>query len=264
MVASVASRLQHRGLDVTVEISNEDAYDESLLELNRQAVTSSIDAELDTEERWRTYISPTSSTAALAAFMGVRRVYRRLRLAPPWRTRIEADDAGPRMLRRLINIELSHLHLMARAVDLNSDWALIVEDDAGVDDAEAFSDALAEFLWRQDASQQPLFVNVSRSFTESRLRIDAHLRDVGEWRDGTGTRILSAERPVTNTVCAILYRTAFLRSLLDTLNGIPLSPVLPIDWKLNEAILRLVANDRLGEGDCWFLAPGPVVQRSML
>jgi hypothetical protein len=167
------------------------------------------------------------------------------------------------MLRRLINIELSHIGLMRQAVDCDSDWALIVEDDAAADEPEGFATALAQFTQDHQDERQPKYVNVSRSFSEERLRIDAHLTPVGIWGTAGNIPVLSAERPVTNTVCAILYRTDFLRELLAVLDGIPVAPVLPIDWKLNEAILRMVESGTLGAGDCWFLSPAPVVQRSM-
>ena len=264
LVATTASALEARGIATTVSISADDAFTADLLPLDRAAVIASIDAELNTEERWRAYVSPDSSKVALRAFMSARNVYRRLRLAPPWQREIASTDPGARMLRRLINIELSHIGLMRQAVDCDSDWALIVEDDAAADDTEAFATALAQFTEDHQDDRQPRYVNVSRSFSEEHLRIDAHLTPVGAWGTAGGIEVLSAERPVTNTVCAILYRTDFLRELLAVLDGIPVAPVLPIDWKLNEAILRMVAADTLGSGDCWFLSPAPVVQRSML
>ena len=76
-------------------------------------------------------------------------------------------------------------------------------------------------------------------------------------------QILSASKPVTNTVCAVLYRTSFLEELLTVLDSLPLSPVIPIDWKLNAALLQMHDSGALGAGDCWFLEPAPIVQRSM-
>jgi hypothetical protein len=263
LVATTASALEARGIASIVSLSADDAFTDDLLTLDRAAVIASIDAELDTEERWRRYVSPGSSKIALRAFMAARTVYRQLQLAPPWQREITSTDAGARMLRRLINIELSHIGLMRQAVDCDSDWALIVEDDAAADEPEGFATALAQFTQDHQDERQPKYVNVSRSFSEERLRIDAHLTPVGIWGTAGNIPVLSAERPVTNTVCAILYRTDFLRELLAVLDGIPVAPVLPIDWKLNEAILRMVESGTLGAGDCWFLSPAPVVQRSM-
>jgi hypothetical protein len=264
LVATTASALEARGFASIVSISADDAFTDDLLTLDRAAVIASIKAELDTEERWRTYVSPGSSKVALRAFMSARTVYRRIRLAPPWQREITSTDAGARMLRRLINIELSHIGLMRQAVDCDSDWALIVEDDAAADVPEAFATALAQFTQDHMDDRQPRYVNVSRSFSEEHLGIDAHLTPVGAWGTAGDIEVLSAEQPVTNTVCAILYRTDFLRELLAVLDGIPVAPVLPIDWKLNEAILQMVTAGTLGAGDCWFLSPAPVVQRSML
>jgi len=262
LVYSVARHLEANGVHTTVQVDASDAYSTSLLPLTRAEVVRSIDAELDLERRWRTYVSPTRSEMALNAFMTVRRAYRRLRYAPPWRGEPGAGDPGPRMLRRLVNIELSHIGLMRAAVECGSAWALIVEDDAHVEDASSFARALAAFAQERGAEQKPLYVNVSRSFTEDRLGIDVHLSEVGPWGDGPAMA-MSSDRPVTNTVCAILYRTSFLGRVLAAFDTIPLSPVLPIDWKLNAAVLRMHEAGSLGAGDCWFLQPAPVLQGSM-
>jgi hypothetical protein len=159
-----------------------------------------------------------------------------------------------------VNIELAHLNLMQAAVDCGSTWALIVEDDARIADPHGFAEALASFVETHSSADQPLYVNVSQSFADP-LGISKHLHPVGAW-DGA-TSELAADRALTNTVCAVLYRTAFLVPLLAALRSIPISPVLPIDWKLNAALLKLTDQRILGPGDCWFLSPGPIMQGSM-
>jgi hypothetical protein len=262
LVPTVARCLDEHGLRTTVRVNARDAYSPSLLQLTRAEVVHSIDAELDVEGRWRAYVSPPRSPLAMRAFMAARRARRRIAYAPPWRGDLGVDDPGPRMLRRLVNIELSHIDLMQAAVESGSEWALIVEDDAYAADASAFARALAEFVQAREGEHQPRYMNVSRSFAEDRLGIAQHLTEIGVWGSGP-VKTMSSSRPVTNTVCAILYRTGFLNDLLDMFDSIPLSPVLPIDWKLNAAILAMVGQSRLGSGDCWFLSPAPVEQRSM-
>jgi hypothetical protein len=68
---------------------------------------------------------------------------------------------------------------------------------------------------------------------------------------------------VTNTVCAVLYRSTFLADLLPTLKDIPMEPIVPIDWKLNAALMQLVREGTIGDGDCFTLEPAPIRQSSM-
>jgi hypothetical protein len=263
LVFSLAELLSQRGVDAVTEVHGANLYSPSLLTLDRAEVRASIAAELTVEMRWRSYLDPTVSAAWLRSFMAARHVYRRLRFAPPWRRALAPSDAGPTMLRRLVNIELAHIALMESAVESGADWALIVEDDAAAVDTAGLASALASFVVSRTDERQPQYVNVSRSFDEASLGIDSCLTMIDTWNDGSGTTIQSAALPVTNTVCAVLYRTTFLQRLLDAFAGIPLSPVLPIDWKLNEAIMRMNMAGELTSGDCWFLIPAPVTQRSM-
>lgn len=260
LISSLSSALTHLSVSTRAEIHDADLHDETVVPLTTREVISSIDAELDVEQRWRLHVDPGQSHIRLHSFMTSRRLYRRLRLTPPWHRRTQATPQGARMLRRLVNIELAHLNLMQAAVDCRSTWALILEDDAWVADHLEFAEALASFVETHTSTDKPLYVNVSHSFADP-LGISRHLHPVGAWNGSTTE--MESDRALTNTVCAVLYRTAFLETLLATLQEIPVSPVLPIDWKLNEALLALTARRTVGPGDCWFLTPGPIMQGSM-
>jgi hypothetical protein len=264
-VSQLAVGLRERGFSVHVRINDQDMLTTDVLPLDRDEVLRSIAAELALEEEWRRYLSPGNSHAGLSALMIVRRAYRTIRLAPPWKRSLDPDDPGIRMLRRLVNIELSHLDLMRQAVDVQSSWALIVEDDAWTKDAPQFADDLAKLVKARANEPQPAFVNISESFGHGQLGTQEHLQSVGTWSATAGVTgdLLSASRPVTNTVCAILYRTAFLRELVLQMDAIPISPVLPIDWKLNRALLTMFHAGHIGAGDCWTVSPAPLLQRSM-
>lgn len=259
---SLAREFASHGHEVHLVVFGEDAWTAEMLLIDSTQIESSIDAELDAESRWRIFQSPRTSRLALRAFMRARRVYRRrkfLRRGVP----INQDHPGFRMVRRLINIETAHVTLLDQASALGCDWALILEDDAtaAATDAAAVLEQLLKLI--SDESQ-PLYVNVSRSFGEDRLRVEKHLKDIGGLPDEAGsTRILAADRPFTNTVCAVLYRGTFLPTLVSAMNAIPMSPVIPIDWKLNSALLNLHDAGAFSPGDCWTLSPSPIIQGSM-
>lgn len=265
LARATAQLLDDDGRGAVVVIWDRDAYTPDLLAIDRGEIEVSIDAELAVEARWRRYIDPRIPGFAMDAFMSVRRAYRRRKFLPAAGGAVTEASPGFRMVRRLINIELAHLGLMRSAVESGCLWTLILEDDASCGDTRAFADGFMEFADAYGDSDQPAYVNVSRSFDQGRLRIAGLLTPCGTWGGSTQApaQILSASKPVTNTVCAVLYRTSFLEELLTVLDSLPLSPVIPIDWKLNAALLQMHDSGALGAGDCWFLEPAPIVQRSM-
>ena len=262
LLAALGRGLESAGLLVESGVSDEDAYSPDSLPLTRRGVVSSIQAELDCELRWRAYLAGAKPSVWLRSFMAVRRAKRTITQAPPWRRAMTPDGAGARMVRRLVNIELSHLRIMREAVESGARWVVLLEDDASSTDATARAHELAAFIQAADTRSQPLTINLSESFTPEQLGIEHLLTQINPSSNPAGLpwRLFSAQRPVTNTVCAVLYRGDFLARLLATLDEIPVSPVIPIDFKVNEAMMRL--SNTMAAGDCWVASPAPLVQSS--
>ncbi len=251
---------------VFVEVFDQDLFDGELVPLTRAEVVNSIRAELRIESRWRRYLNPMRKQYFSRMLMPVRHVYRYLKFAPPWVRTLNLDSPGAVMLRRLVNIELAHISLLESAVDSVADWILILEDDADTRSVEEFGRALSEFLGDSYNSNnltrlKPKYINMSQSFTLSKVGSAGSDSNIGFW--GNSSRIFSTSIPFTNTVCAVMYSREFAKVLLDRFRQIPLSPVIPIDWKLNLAIMQLFHEGILGEGDCWTIDPAPILQRSM-
>lgn len=165
------------------------------------------------------------------------------------------------MLRRLVNIEIAHLTLMDRGLDSKADWVLILEDDASAD-VDAAARAIAEIMAERKDDRQPLFVNMSRSFNEQELGVEDSLLPPITLSGGEFT-YLPSTAPMTNTVCAVLYRRSFLVDLRAELEQIPVDPVLPIDWKLNAALMAMHRRNYFQPGDTWTCLDAPIVQGSM-
>ena len=104
--------------------------------------------------------------------MAVRRAKRTITQAPPWRRTMTPDDGGACMVRRLVNIELSHLRIMREAVESGARWVVLLEDDASSTDATARANELAAFIQAADTRSQPLTINLSESFTPEQLGIE--------------------------------------------------------------------------------------------
>ena len=166
------------------------------------------------------------------------------------------------MVRRLLNIELSHLDLMRRGLASGAAWVLILEDDALSPDLTDIATGLTGLM---ATSPAPSFVNLSQSFTTAQLGIDHLLSPVAgaAWQGSLPREILQSGRPVTNTVCAILYSAQFLGELVMALDALPMEPVVPIDWKLNLALMNVFEAGAFPQGSCWLVEPAPIRQMSM-
>lgn len=214
-------------------------------------VQDTLSAELHLDRRWRTYLG-TGKGARWWATHTARWAHRGWRrLTPPPVTSVL----------RLLNIELSHLQLMRQGLASGASWVLILEDDA----ASAIPEDLAHGLEGLMHSPREIsFVNLSRSFTLEELGIN-HLLEPGKampWQGDSAREVIPVSKPVTNTVCAILYRADFLASLIDAIDALPLEPVVPIDWKLNLALLEMMT-DKDTIAQCMMVEPPPITQMSM-
>ena len=166
--------------------------------------------------------------------------------------------------RRLINIELAHLSLMQRALEARASWAIIIEDDATCENIEDLADGILGIIGSPHKSS---YINLSLSFTPEQLNVDRLLAIDQNltWNGSTLRSILRASLPITNTVCAVAYEANFLRDLLHIMEEMGPFPVLPIDWKLNMALIKLHRSQFLLQRykGCLFVEPGPLIQGSL-
>jgi hypothetical protein len=257
LAANLAQRLTEASWQVTSRIEDDNRVGPADIDLSQARVRASIDLELETEADWLRFQRgggglPLQTRLALAG----RKAFRRWKYA-----RSTHQPSGKAMLLRLANIERAHLSLMEQAVSQECAWALILEDDAQSPDVDQLARDLARNIQIWTASTQPSYVNVSESFAVKDLQLSQSLTCEMSWN--TDSNVLSATIPFTNTVCAVLYRREFLEQLLSQLESIPLEPVIPIDWKINRAIMEMSRAGKIGPGDCYSLDPAPIVQGSM-
>lgn len=265
--ARIGQSLGARGVDTTVVVRTEDAHDENGLPLTTDVVRESLREKFRVERSWQNFLQeggPESYLARLRrkAALGFWQVQQEATLLQPWRRRMAPTSGAVRSVRRLVNIELSHVALLHQAVTSGAEWALVLEDDAATSDINDCSDGLVGLMSEPDPT--PAYVNVSQSHTYAELGIQHLLSDAGvRWHGPVPRRILRSSRPVTNTVCAILYRTSFAHRLLAEFDTLPMTPVVPIDWKLNLALMQMHGEGLLPEGSCWVVDPAPLDQLSM-
>ena len=255
LARQLETHLSSAGVDVHVQVNTADAYDPGPQPVTDEMVQASLTEQLHLDRRWAVYLGGGRGPKwwAMHGARWMKRGQQTLR------------SPGPRMVERLLNIELSHFDLLRRGVLTGSDWTLVLEDDAWSADVADCAAGVLALMADRDAAGSPAYVNVSHSFSNEELRITHLLSTVADtrWGGGVDRKLLSASRPVTNTVCAILYRTAFAEQLLATMEALPLEPVVPIDWKLNIALMQMYDSGALGDGSCWLVEPAPIDQLSM-
>jgi len=238
--------------DVVVQVNTENLMDDSAWNIDAAQVQRTLTAELALEHEWAAFLGrrPTLRRSASSIVRRLRRVWRRVH--PP----------TPAMVRRLVNIELSHFDLMRRGLESQAPWILVMEDDAFTADLTDLCQGLAGLMV---ADPPAAYVNISESFSTTELGIDHLLAPVSHahWAGHQERSLVSAVRPVTNTVCAILYRREFLTSLVTAMEALPLEPVVPIDWKLNLALMNMYRSGTITSGECWLVEPAPIAQMSM-
>jgi len=254
LAALLSAQLTDRGVlhSVVVDVTNR--WDTAADPITAEDVQGALSAQVRLEDEWSRYLRGHRSRSVKSAVLSV------LRRGKRWWRRFAPPPAV--MVERLLNIELAHTALLDAGVASEAPWIVILEDDAFSGDVCDLADGLVDVM--NSASKDMQFVNLSESFDVAELGIARLLVPApAAWKGTSARTVLSASRPVTNTVCAIAYRSDFAQRLLDVYAQMPIRPVVPIDWKLNAALMQLFGSGELGEGSCWWVVPGPIDQLSM-
>jgi hypothetical protein len=248
--------------DVATMTCADDLLDADAVDLTPDTVASSARDYSDVQRRWIDYLAAGRPSAASRVFHRAT-AHLRLAAAEAVHRRGASADGGAASLARLLNIELAHLAIMQAALDSGAAWTLIIEDDATCTDATEIARNLTA-LMALPAATRPWLVDLSRSFTPRELGTE-HLLSPAPfaWQGPVARDVLVASRPVTNTVCANLYSPDFLPALMRRWRALPLTPVVPIDWKLNRILMDMHRAGQFAADRCWNVEPGPLVQGSL-
>jgi len=252
LAEKLATELRAMDISVELRINTADLLDPTRHPVDEGTVKQSLRAQSQLEKEWITYLHPPRNlTARFRSSAG--------RYLKDLESGIRSAQVAK--VTRLINIELSHLDLFAAGLASGSEWVLVLEDDAM---APNVGDCVAGIAGLTRATPTPGFVNLSQSFSLKELGIAHLLEPRGiPWEGDLDRRILVAQRPVTNTVCAVLYHSEFLRHMIQAMRRLPFYPVVPIDWRINQALMAMVEAGTAGSNTAWFVEPGPIDQMSM-
>lgn len=252
--AGLARQLASVIPDVQVHVNVENLLEADSALVTPSGVQAALSAEARLEKDWARFVGRPRDLRWMrfrASRWGLRAWHR---LRPP----------STEMLRRLLNIELSHLNLMHRGLSSGAPWVLILEDDAFSSKPSDLALGLTALTDADGLAEGVGYANLSESFSAAELGI-GHLLQPAQvtWRGSTARSLVTSSRPVTNTVCAILYSSSFLTRLVAVIDELPMEPVVPIDWKLNMALMALYEAGEAPPGTCLLVEPAPITQLSM-
>jgi hypothetical protein len=252
LAASLYAALIRDGFYCQLQVNTRNLFDENPYALTGKMARDSVIAEVSLEFTWSEFLLRPDR------FRQIMRILSR-RLSALVRFRSNSDSGA---IQRLLNIEASHLDLYRNAILSGCEWTIILEDDAFAPDVQDLTTGLVG-IFSNDRDVK--FVNLSASYSLDALGI-AHLLspvDRQKWSGSVPRQILESSRPATNTVCAIAFKTQFLEQLVVTMDLQPQHPIIPIDWKLNDALVRMWNLGQIGPNQCWFVEPAPIIQLSM-
>lgn len=249
LMMQLSQALNRSGVAVTCAVEAENRIQLADLSLDPQSRRKAIRAEMAAERRWAKFLYPNSRAWSRIAWLRIRELNRILR------------GTTPKALQRLANIEAAHLELLRQASASRCHWVLVLEDDATASNINQLAADLVRHCTEWLAEPNPQYVNMSASFSLRRLRVTDLEVTRSAWN--AESNVIHTQRPITNTVCAILYRGSFLEVLLPALEAIPMEPIIPIDWKLNVALMNLFETGEIDGGSCLTIDPAPIRQGSM-
>ncbi len=256
-IASIAQTLTAAGHDVELLISDRDDFDPARYSLGFTNRIVSAWSQVTLEARWSTHLAGRQSKGSSSTDLfssakhlgsGARRTLSAAGVPGFGR------DLDRTALTRLINIDLSHLRVWRAAHDWRADTALVLEDDARL--AESDSQATLVDLLAALPTDGSVLSVLSRSISTTELKV-RNVLDRSEPLDPHQPELRLPPVPVTNTVCANAYSRELITGLLASITPESLTPVHPIDWRLNRYLL-----DTPGV-TCVWSDPAPFVQMSM-
>ncbi len=248
---------------MAVLVSDRDDYSPEAFPISRRLLLSSAISQAWIEFRWRRYlaagrgdfISSLPRDSLVLLLMACSRLYSYV----GWnlfRPAVRMPGAEPVV--RLLNIDLSHLRVYKEGLESGCESIVVIEDDARAVDPETVSLTLLDLI-RRNTCTEARFVNLSESISKEVLGVVGILGESNPDQPW----VVTCSRPVTNTVCANLFNREFVLGLFSDMMKRGLTPVIPIDWRVNRFILNSWKMGLANERTCTWVAPGIFIQGSM-
>jgi len=164
---------------------------------------------------------------------------------------------------RQSNISASHLTLMKKSLESGKSYVLILEDDFLIQDLQLM-DEMLKFATSYEISNSKLqLINLSKSFSYLELGFQNLVKNSFKSNKLQNYSIDVLKYPVTNTVCATLYKSDFLKKLVWELENLNQISIIPIDHKINIALNKLIKKGSIDKESYGSSNPSLFIQGSL-
>ena len=164
---------------------------------------------------------------------------------------------------RQSNISAGHINLMNLSLKSDNRYVLILEDDFLIQDIEAIIKMLKFATSAEVSKSNVQLVNLSKSFSYLELGFQNFVGSSIKNSSYINCTIDVLKYPVTNTVCATLYKTDFLIKLTSELESQKQISIIPIDHKVNIALTKLIKKGLIDKESYGSSNPSLFIQGSL-
>ncbi len=251
-------QLQGDGLQVETLISDRDDYTSESFPTSPDSLRLAAKAQSQLERDWRFFLISRAQFAVpnrFAKIAATQALYQVMKLKRFAAAKGGHTSPAAKAYRRLINIDLSHRRILEEGLKSGASVIVVLEDDASQLNSQQVH-VLGDVI-RLARNQGVDFINLSQSISVHNLGITRILNRGKIISSAHGNQVIALDTPVTNTVCANIYGLDFATLFASYLSEDRLTPVIPIDWRLNQVMLDHP------DTRCWWVRPGLFLQRSM-
>jgi len=255
---NLSLQLEGSGLQVETLISDRDDYTSESFPISPDSLKSAAKAQSQLERDWRLFLLSRAGFTAPIRFAkqaGTHALYQLMLFKRFAATKGGGTSPAAKAYRRLINIDLSHRRILEEGLKSGASVIVVLEDDASELNVQQVH-VLADVI-RMASNQGVDFINLSESISLNDLGVTRILNRGKIISSVHGSQVIATDTPVTNTVCANIYGSDFATLFASYLSEDRLTPVIPIDWRLNQVMLDYP------DTRCWWVRPGLFLQRSM-
>lgn len=168
-----------------------------------------------------------------------------------------------RKINRQNNISESHIMALRIALKNKKKWIIIVEDDILVTQEYLLKEMINKLL-KEMTKNNLSAANISLSFNEDQLGTKKLRKKMTTIIKSEKINLAHYEFINVNTVCATIYSIDIVEDLIKGLEKMRNLPLVPIDYKINDALIELAMTGKIFYDSYASLINSPIKQHSLM